>query len=158
MDTKIIDKLRHVITEVLEQFAFMLAEYDDISTNEASARRFLQARMMFGGSKTYSLTLAATDSLCRQIAANALGTSGGRIKAQALEDAFKELLNIVCGSLATALFGDKIEVPLTIPEIKRISRKEWDRQCSGSNTIVLNVEGQPMAVMLEAGRGKTRRK
>ena len=95
--------------------------------------------------------MAAPLPLCREFASNLLATEGGAVTDDSAEDALKELLNVVCGRLASSLYGDRVLVELAPPRVSPLSPGAWESFCRDAQTQAFNVEGQPLAVRVSEG-------
>ena len=85
----------------------------------------LCASMEFNGPSGGRLTLLAPQSLCRTVAANAMGVdSEDEVSIETTMDTVKELLNITCGNLLTATWGTAPVFDLTSPRVEAVSPDE----------------------------------
>ena len=112
------DILVKVFLEVAEQMAFLFGEEADEDALCGLARDIRVVKMCFKGPFSGTLTLVATSDLCHILAENMLGVDADdeRAVSKAL-DAVKELLNVTCGRVLTAVAGEVPVFDLTVPEV-----------------------------------------
>ncbi|MBW2123555.1 MAG: chemotaxis protein CheX, partial [Deltaproteobacteria bacterium] len=100
--------LATVFCEVLERFSFLFGELISKEEIPETGSRYLQATMAFRGVISGKLVLAVPEAMCPVIAGNVLGMEPVEaLKIIQSDDALKELLNITCGQVLTALVGDE---------------------------------------------------
>jgi len=138
-----------VFCDVLARMAFMFGDPTGPDALPTPAAGALQAVMDFRGERCGSLTLAAADSLCPELAANVLGLEPQ--EAQALErsgDAFQELLNVTCGHVLTAVAGEAAVFDLDAPRLGRIDGDGWTALRDAPDAVGFVVEGHPVLLRL----------
>jgi len=145
------DTLRQVFSEIAESLAFMFVEEpEDESSTVPEDDDLALAYMSFMGPFTGKLIMAVPTALCPEIAANVLGLDPDDPLVQDKPyDALKELLNVTCGNLLTAIAGDEPVFDLTPPEVKRMDRAAWGKLRAMPGTQVHLLEDQP--VLLQMG-------
>ena len=143
------DTFQGVVTDILERYAFMFAESEAEEDNADPAGDYLYVTISFKGLGNGSVSLAAPEMLCRELAANLLGVDVDDAGEEAAQDALKELLNVVCGQLVETLFGNKGIVDLTVPALEKINREEWKVLRADPEMIRLFVEDQPLLASLK---------
>ena len=80
-------------------------------------------------------------SACREIALNFLGLDDdANIEDESAHDAFKEILNIMCGQMLTAIAGDEPIFQLGMPELSRVDAEQWKALCGDEQTVAFMVE------------------
>lgn len=133
-------ELAQVFTDVLEQLAFMFVDDAD-GDGPADPLELAVATMAFRGPFSGQLSLVVPRAMAPILAANVLGLDleDGMI-AQAPYDALKELLNVTCGNVLTAIAGDEPVFDLTVPEIEERPAEDWDELRERPNTIHRVVE------------------
>ena len=73
--------------------------------------------MTYSGGMTGSISLIVPDDVCPEIAANVLGKDpDDAIVAAQSADALKEVLNVLCGNILTAVAGESPVFDLSVPE------------------------------------------
>jgi CheY-specific phosphatase CheX len=145
-----------VVRNVLERFTFMFCETDDEKRFADCQGPFLYASVTFSGSRQAMISLTAPESLCLEMAANILGADPSEIDAEAGVDAIKELVNVVCGELIPALYGDKEVFDLTVPSAYRIDTGKWLELVAVPENMQLWVEDRPVLASLAlAGDSRT---
>ena len=147
MDRKTRAKFVDTVIQVVEQFAFMLAEEAPAGASGPGGDVCL-VTMTYSGPKDGTISLALPRDLCRIMAANALGVDADRVKPADVEDTARELLNVITGRLAFELYGPTVVTELTVPELKKPSPKERAEHTERPDVIRFAVEGKIMAARL----------
>ena len=136
--------VREVFSRVLEKQVFMFAEeasLDDLASGEGD---WVEARISFHGPMEGSLSLALPKLAELEIAANFLGKDADDPDvALCAEDSLKEILNVVCGHMLTALAGEDPVFDLSIPKVLPIAGDELARLAALPESLGFDVEGNP---------------
>lgn len=144
------EELTRVFNEVLEQFAFMFADppdSEDINLEEDIA----VASMSFQNASAGRLELIVPQSMGPVLSANVLGLDpDDELVLKAPYDALKELLNVTCGNILTAIAGDELVFDLTVPVVEERDREEWNALRARDNTIFCFVDDYPVLLHLDA--------
>jgi CheY-specific phosphatase CheX len=119
-------QLKRVLTEVanetLEKLAFLFAFPDDERDGDGQEPAVI-GRVGFNGHFDGSLLMIVSESVIPELAANMLGLEDdAEISTAEQQDAFKEILNVICGNVLPAIAGEKVEFNIEAPEI--ISQKD----------------------------------
>lgn len=134
-----------VFREVLERQAFLFAEPGEEGSPGPAEAEGVVLSLAFSGPVRGRLDLSLPRGLAVEIAANVLGTEPDDPEAGARAvDACRELLNVTCGNLVTALWGEGPVFDLAIPET--LSASDWDAAAPG--TIPFLVEDHPLLLRL----------
>ncbi len=136
--------------DVIEKLAFMFGE--PVYKDEAAEAPFnaVQARMSFRGAMSGSLLLAVPSQLCPEMAANVLGTEPDEeIALERATDTLKEVLNVTCGNVLTALAGEEPVFELSIPEVSELDVAKWGTLLDDPNTLSFLVDARPVLLNLE---------
>lgn len=156
--------LGRAFSGVLERQAFLFADPAEPGDFAVLGGDFMAVTVGFSGEIGGRLTMALSKSLMPEIASNFLGMDAGDpFVAARSGDACKEVLNVACGHLLTAMRGEEPVFDLTIPELSAVGASTvaaWARQ---PGTLLFNVEGRPLLLRAdivpeagEAGRGAGR--
>ena len=146
--------LLRVFSDVAESLAFMFAETPEeaeecVVTDDCFAR----ARMEFHGPFSGSLLMAVPESMCPEIAANVLGLEpDDDLVTHQPYDALKELLNVTCGNVLTALAGETPVFDLTVPEVTRLDAPAWEALKGEAGVVCCVVDDNPALLQLETDR------
>ena len=147
--------LLEVLTEIFEEFAFVFLEEesDDGAPPDDDA---LLAEIGFSSSRrSGKLILAASRSLCSEVAENVLGEEDQEnLPWNASRNALQELVNIACGNILARLYGTKENFELSVPSCLEISAEQWRRRLGGEGAIFLSAEGEPIGARLTLDKGK----
>lgn len=154
MNAEIKNKLNEVLADVLEKQAFMFAEPAEIENLAAPLTENYRASMSFEGPYSGRITLAAPLEMCREIAANVLGIEPDEeISEASAKDSLKEVLNVLCGNLLTALAGSGPEFDISIPDTGELDAAGWKDLYAGGNTAGYMVDEFPVLVVLNIEGG-----
>jgi len=131
---------------VLEKMAFMFAEpVDLIDQLDFGDRPLRRARMRFSGVLNGVFDLVLPKMLCVEIAANMLGRDLDDPGATARgDDAFRELLNVVCGQILTSLVGERPMFTLTVPEAGEVKPGEVQLLMADPDSVGFMIESSPV--------------
>jgi len=129
------------LMEVLEQFGYVLGDEANLQDCLDECSTALAVSMTYSGPAKGIVTLVLSTSLARTVAANTLGVDPSRVKPADAEDTAKELLNVFTGKLCHELHGPKEVSELTVPVLRRFSKKECGEFCRHRDIIYLAVEG-----------------
>lgn len=133
--------VNRVFCDIIEQLAFMFGEPVDADELEAPAPKNILVRMEFKGASAGTLALAVPAHMCLELAANVLGLDSDDpdVMSKAI-DALKELLNVSCGNLLTALAGEKPLFDLTVPTAAKLDGDGWNELLKAQDTMTFVVD------------------
>ncbi|MBO8130571.1 MAG: chemotaxis protein CheX [Candidatus Marinimicrobia bacterium] len=139
--------IKNAFYETIEKSAFMFGDEVDEEELEIEYDSFLLAFMTFKGEGRGKLSLIVPEKMCPEIAANFLGVEPDDEKVSSCaEDALKEILNVTCGHVLTDLKGKKAVFDLTVPQIKRIKKKDWNSYYNNEDSILCIVDDYPVLI------------
>lgn len=139
-----------VFTRVVEDLAFMFTESPEESDEGPLGDAFAKAYMDFRGPFNGTLSIVVPESMCAQIAANVLGLEpDDELFTRQPYDALKELLNVTCGNLLTAMAGEEPIFDLNPPEVALLDRAGWDAFKENSQAVLFLVEDEPVLLSLK---------
>lgn len=147
------ETLRRVFSDVAESLAFMFTEdLDEVGEPAVADTRFVRAHMEFRGPFTGTLQMAVPESMCPEITANVLGLDPeDELVTKQPHDALKELLNVTCGNVLTALAGEAPVFDLTVPEVAPLDHTAWEALKSEPGVLYCVVDDNPVLLKLETG-------
>ncbi len=146
--------LTEIFCRVLEEFAFLFAEPVENEEITSAPGPGFTAKMTFSGPITGQITLFVPESLIYVIAANALGVEPEDTQRAVLaQDALKELLNITCGQLLTALAGETPVFHLSVPVVSRL---EANAAAALPDAVTLLVDDVPVSLHITVSEGTQR--
>ena len=111
MDNTLDETLFDVAEEVFEDLAFVLAMPDDgsVEHDDCPDAHMLVAGIEFKGPFGGTLFLKVARELLPMLAANMLGLEDDRTPSpEEQDDAFRELLNVICGNLLPKIAGNEV--------------------------------------------------
>ncbi len=110
---------------------------------------YLKVGNMFSGPLTGALILALPAEMSAEIAANILGGDPGDDRMHRLApDALKEVLNVLCGNILSALAGWTPPVDMSLPTISPIDRTGWAEMLLDPATMGFVVDGRPVLLWI----------
>ncbi len=113
------DTLAHVAEETFGELAFMLVMPEDELADNAPVSWAHIACVDFTGPFSGKLFVAITGDMMEVLAANMLGLEPGEEPPEGvkIEDALKELLNVLCGNLLPIVTDDQVVFNIGGPEM-----------------------------------------
>lgn len=152
MDDAMGGTIGRVFCEVLEKQAFMFADPAAPEDFDGADGEFLAATMGFRGEIEGRITLAVPKALLPEIAANFLGMDASDpFVAERSADACKELLNVTCGHMLTALRGEEPVFDLSIPRLSDADPGLMSAWARKPGALRFSVEGSPLLLMVGFG-------
>lgn len=137
------EKLRQVFPEVLQKQIFMFAEEMTLDDLPLSASDWVESRIYFTGPFSGSLQLSLPKEIELEIAANFLGKDVDDPDLPKFsDDALKEILNVLCGHMLTALAGDEPVFDLSIPTVTPLTIEQYAGLSDIPETLCFDVEGR----------------
>jgi CheY-specific phosphatase CheX len=110
--------LSRTAEEVFESLAFVLPAFDPAEADAADPGETVTARIEFSGAFDGTLTLTASAALLPEISVNMLGLDFGEAPSpEVQQDAFAELLNVICGNLLPELAGREAVFDVAAAEV-----------------------------------------
>jgi len=133
MEQQIKNIMAVVANETLEKLAFLFAFPDDERVNDGPAP-VVTGRVYFNGHFSGVLMMRISQGAVSELAANMLGIDEDcKISDAEQQDAFKEMLNVICGNLLPAIAGDQMEFDIGSPAI--LSEDEARIQLNKKNPL-----------------------
>ncbi len=109
--------LPKIFSDILSNMAFIFIANAD-EEEAQSANYTLQTRIFYFGACKGVLQLRCDGRFAALLAGNLLGVDAADSSAEQKRlDALKELMNVVCGNLVTALYGTEALFDLSIPVV-----------------------------------------
>jgi CheY-specific phosphatase CheX len=143
-------ELAAIVAEVLGDLAFLIA--DTAPPAETTGTIWLQGDVRYDGAESGRLTCWCTRQFAIQLAANLLGTDPDDAEALTdAEDALQELLNVLCGNLVTAWYGDTAVFNLSIPSVKECIDAPEATADDAQQACWLSVSDEPVLVVHTQG-------
>lgn len=143
MEHKIKSILARVTSETLEKLAFLFTFADDERDTDGPEPA-VAGRVDFSGYFSGSLVMRVSASDLQELAENMLGLDDdAEITLEEQRDAFKEMLNVICGNALPAIAGNQVEFKIGPPAI--LPEGEVPAEVSDSETLCI------VRMMLEEG-------
>ncbi|MCD6347077.1 MAG: chemotaxis protein CheX, partial [Bacteroidales bacterium] len=113
---------------------------------------YVQARMLFNGPQKGTITLTVPSDMCADIASNILGMDlDEELVREDDYDAFKEVLNVICGQVLTSLEGDEVVFDLSVPEVLNLDADAWEILLDNPDVLSFLVDDIPVLLTLKMG-------
>jgi len=137
MDAKYQTIIDGIFCKVLEKQAFLFPDKTPAAELPPQSGDMLCADITFhGDSGSGKISFYAPEAMCREIAANTLGTESDSEEAIAnAPDSLKEMLNMVCGNFLTDFAGEEAVFDLTVPSVGPISKEDWSAVLSNPDAL-----------------------
>ncbi len=153
MNNKYDESLKTVGEETFESLAFMLM-MDDDACESAGDGNAATARITFSGPFEGAVYLGASAGVLPAVAANMLGLEFDEAPEDAVQhDAFKELLNVICGNLLPRIAGSQAVFDVRPAEILApgpLPTQHENCTLAGKTTMLLD-EGKAELALFVAG-------
>jgi CheY-specific phosphatase CheX len=142
--------LETTFISVVEKLTFMFGEQVDVSEVEAGDEVWMQARMEFSGDLPGALSVIVPEALQPEIAANILGLDAeGLDTREVLDDALREVLNVVCGHVIMALAGNDANFELDTPRNTELDGEQLAAVLAHEGTTAYLLDDEPVLLNLE---------
>ncbi|MBD3244001.1 MAG: hypothetical protein GF331_25635 [Chitinivibrionales bacterium] len=149
MNAEYAEVLTRELADVVERMAFMFAEPGDPSELDLDGEPWMGVNMSFRGSLNGTISLAAPRALCVELAGNILGLTSDDEKAQRYAgDAFRELLNVVCGQVLTSLAGRLSTFDLAAPVSSEVDAGSLALQLHTGDALLFSVDDTPCVLRI----------
>jgi len=136
--------------EVVEKLTFMFGEQAAREEIDPEGEPWVEARMHFTGGQSGSLAVIVPRSLQPEIAANILGLDADGLNTQAvLDDALREMLNVVCGHVLMAICGEAADFQLEAPTNVELAAEQLSTFLADDNTSAYLLDDEPVLLHLE---------
>ncbi|MGE5188496.1 MAG: response regulator [Gemmatimonadota bacterium] len=139
-----------VFESVLQNLAFMFVESVDKDTLRSTdsphdmPENFTKASMAFSGPIQGRVNLMVPDELAKELAANIIGKELDRnISQKHLQDALKEVLNVTCGNLLSAVVGSTQVFDAAPPTLTEHDEAGWSAFLEEPASIPFMIEDWP---------------
>lgn len=133
-----------VFSEAIEAQAFMFADEEPLEDLAPPAGGSVKLTMEFSGPHNGQLLLVIPRTMCTELTVNILGIEEEEIDETIdIADAAKELLNVVCGQLLTAAYGQEPVFDLSVPLAAELDEAGWQEQVNGFEGLSYLIDDYP---------------
>jgi len=139
-----------VFESVLQNLAFMFVESVERETLQSMEsphdlpEKFIKASMAFTGPVHGWVNLMVPDELAKELASNIIGKEIDKsISQRHLNDALKEVLNVTCGNLLSAVVGTKQVFDAASPTLTEHDQQGWKDFLEEPQSIPFMIEDWP---------------
>lgn len=152
------DQMREAVEttfmDVVEKLTFMFGEQADVEDVETDGEPWAEARMAFEGDVSGSLAVIVPQSLQPDIASNILGLDSDMLNnPEVLDDALREMLNVICGHVIRTLAGESCRFDLITPENKLLEPEQLQALLEDEATSAYMLDDEPVLMHLVFKRG-----
>ena len=151
------DQMREAVeatfVEVVEKLTFMFGEHASVADVAVGTEPWAEARMSFTGDVTGSLAVIVPQELQPEIASNILGLDSDLMsRPEVLDDALREMLNVVCGHVIRAIAGPSCSFDLVTPENLVLSDEDLKVLMDDPDTSAYLLDDEPILMNLKFER------
>lgn len=136
-----------VVSEVMEQLAFIFADRIDAHELSETIEDPVRVTLGFSGASSGRLELITTKTITRELATNITGDD--EVTPEAAQLTLMEVANIVCGRLLTEIAGTTPVFDLHTPAIEPWSADCWQEAMSDAAVVAFLSDDQPLLVRFE---------
>jgi chemotaxis protein CheY-P-specific phosphatase CheC len=142
--------ISEVFVDIFEKLAFMFGDEAPKDEMPDPSGELVEASMRFTGYRCGTLGIVVPNDMCPVIAANILGmeVEDEEVVKRSF-DALKEVLNVICGNLLTAMEGEEPVFDLTVPETRVVSSTEWAGLKESDDALTFVVDEHPVVFSLK---------
>jgi hypothetical protein len=150
MDEAMLEKIRGTFNAVLEKQVFMFPDPVEKDAFDVGDHRFLLSWMNFQGEFPGHLVIAVPEALAKEIGANFMGLDvDDDFVGENYQDSLKEILNVTCGHMLTALKGEAPIFDLSMPNVVSMATEVVVALAEDPNCLVFDVEGYPVLLRMD---------
>ncbi|GEM_PF-2802562 len=152
MDDNYKTVLETVVDDVFTNMAFLFCDpiENNIDIHKYDGKA---ARMIFHGVVNGSMIAWLENSIIHEMTTNILGIDDdAKLSDAELEDALKELLNVLVGQFLVAAVGDKPIFDLSVPLILTSEKTNVDKLWNSSKSIKFMIDDRPLIINFHCER------
>jgi CheY-specific phosphatase CheX len=150
MDDPMMETIRRTFYDVMEKQVFMFSEPAERGGFSADETPFLLGWMNFHGASAGNLLIAVPEGMAREIGANFLGMEADDpFVEETYQDSLKEILNVTCGHMLTALKGETPVFDLSIPNVTPMTSAELSELADDPSCLAFDVDGYPVLLRMD---------
>lgn len=147
MSTNHSEQIVDVFCDVLDKLAFLFGEQIDKTEVPRDVDAGYIVEMSFEGPRRGEIAVLMPKSICPELAANILGISeDDELATQCVQDALKEIVNILCGQLLTSVAGTEPVFDLSVPVIADYDSSLWCSWLDEADSVAFLVDDRPVLV------------
>lgn len=139
--------------DVVEKLTFMFGERCDMADVAVGTEPWAEARMSFSGDVVGSLSVIVPQDLLPEIAANILGLDSDLMsRPEVLDDALREMLNVLCGHVIRAIAGPSCSFDLVTPDNLILEGEALEAVMDDPDTTAYLLDEEPILLNLKYER------
>lgn len=140
--------VRTAFAAVLEELAFMFADPPPANMVINVPETLNLVSIRYTGGHEGVVRIAADPDFCLALYENMVGASNGESSRESeATDAMKELCNVVTGQLVTMRFGTQSHFNLSIPELSKATKEDWNNIAETCGAQPLYVDQEHMVLV-----------
>lgn len=148
------EAVANTFVDVVEKLTFMFGEQASMDDVAPGTDPWVEARMSFTGDVEGSLAVIVPQELQPDIAANILGIGAEAMQQpEVLDDALREMLNVVCGHVIRAIAGPSSRFDLITPVNVELDDDELKTLMADPDTTAYLLDDEPVLMNLKLERG-----
>jgi chemotaxis protein CheY-P-specific phosphatase CheC len=137
--------LMEALGHVLVSMVSMSPHITEVQNMPEMKSDALNVRVEYSGKYTGELGLIMEHPLASRIAAHILGLGDANdVLDDMIEDAVRELMNVVCGHFVTLMYGYTPVLKVSIPRVFRLGGTACNMLMTNPNVCTFTVDGAPM--------------
>ncbi|PLX16683.1 MAG: hypothetical protein C0601_09400 [Candidatus Muiribacterium halophilum] len=142
------EKIDQVFTEVFENVGFIFADRVEAKDIEETDKEdFIIAYITLKGEVAGDVIVMMELSIASEFTANMMGLDFDEVpEEEFINDATKELSNILCGNIASKVFGKEKDFDISIPIVNQVSKKEMHELIEDNTSIFYSVDERPLII------------
>jgi hypothetical protein len=153
MTERTLEAVTVTFVDVVEKLTFMFGEHVSMDDVAPGHEPWTEARMAFTGDVTGSIAVIVPRSLQPDIAANILGLDHDALQQQAvLDDALREMLNVLCGHIIRAIAGPSSQFDLVTPQNIELAPDELRELMDDPDSTAYLLDDEPVLMNLKFER------
>lgn len=139
--------------DVIEKLTFMFGEQAAMEDVAPGTEPWVEARMEFTGDLVGSLAVIVPQEMQPEIAANILGLGSEALQQpEVLDDALREMLNVVCGHVIRAIAGPSCRFDLVTPVNTVLDDESLEELMDDPDSSAFMLDDEPLLMNLKLER------
>lgn len=143
--------LRTVSLRVLEDWAMMLVDPADATTAIFQIDEpIYMSRVKMHGVFTGTIAIVAQKEFLQSLASNLLGNGGNADRSdEELQDAFREMGNVLAGNFLTAAYGDDVVFDVLNPTVTEIAGAQLEGVTKSPQAYFFQCDDSPVCITFD---------
>jgi CheY-specific phosphatase CheX len=143
------EQVQSTFLAVVEKLTFMFGEVVSSADLPATEGEYSEAWLTFAGTVNGRLAVIVPSELTPEIAGNILGLDPAEVQpGEMMEDALRELLNVISGHVVMALATNLADFKLSPPKCRQLTEEQWVALCEDPDTTPFLLDESPVLLNL----------